>query len=128
MKKQLIFVVVLIALVGLLLTPHFAIAASTPSNITKGVTDFGNNLDLGKKDLKDSVAGVINIALGLLGLIAVVLVVIGGFIWMTAAGNEEKIETAKNLLFAALIGLVIIVTAWSIANFFVSQAVNVTTL
>jgi len=127
MRKQLIFVITLIAFAGLLLAPHFAIAASTPANITQGVTDIGNNLDLGKEDLKNSVAGVINIALGLLGLIAVVLVVVGGFMWMTAAGNEEKIEKAKQLLFSALVGLVIIVAAWSIANFFVSQVVTVTT-
>ena len=127
MRKQLIFVIILIAFVGLLLAPHFAIAASTPSNITQGVKDIGKDVDLGQKDLKESVAGVINIALGLLGLIAVVLVVVGGFMWMTAAGNEEKIEKAKQLLFSALVGLVIIVAAWSIANFFVSQVVTVTT-
>ncbi len=121
MKKQSIFIAVFV-LTSLLLLPSLAIAADDPT----GINNFKDKTSLGKKPLQESVAGIINIALGLLGLIAVVLIVIGGFIWMTAAGNEEKIATAKKLLFAALIGLVIIITAWSIANFFIGSIVNVT--
>lgn len=52
--------------------------------------------------------------LGILAIIAVVLVLYGGFMWMTSGGNEEKIERAKLILKNALIGLVIILAAWGI--------------
>ncbi|MFH1534374.1 MAG: hypothetical protein ABIF80_00130, partial [Patescibacteria group bacterium] len=55
--------------------------------------------------------------LGLLGLIAVIMILIGGFKWMTAGGNEEKIESAKKLLTSAIIGLVIVLLAWAIVIF-----------
>lgn len=61
------------------------------------------------------VINLINWVLGILALIAVILVLIGGFRWMTAAGNEEKVDSAKKLLVAAVIGLVIIMAAWGIS-------------
>ncbi len=64
---------------------------------------------------EDIVINLINWVLGILALIAVILVLIGGFRWMTAAGNEEKVDGAKKLLIAAVIGLVIIMAAWGIS-------------
>ncbi|MFC1598265.1 Mbov_0395 family pilin-like conjugal transfer protein [Patescibacteria group bacterium] len=56
--------------------------------------------------------------LGILALIAVVIVLYGGFVWMTAAGNEEKIDKAKKILRNALIGLLIVLSAWGIVLYF----------
>ena len=50
--------------------------------------------------------------LGLLGLIAVIIIIYGGFTWMTAAGNEERISKAKKILTYSIIGLVVILTSW----------------
>ncbi|MCK4968253.1 MAG: hypothetical protein KAS12_04300, partial [Candidatus Aenigmarchaeota archaeon] len=54
--------------------------------------------------------------LGLLGLIALIIIIIGGFQWMTAGGNKEKVETARKLMINGLIGLVIIVFSYVIAT------------
>ena len=54
---------------------------------------------------------------GLLGLVAVILILYGGFTWMTAGGSEEKVEKAKKIVTAAVIGLVIVILAWAIVIF-----------
>lgn len=78
------------------------------------VSDDLQSIQLGSKSPELVVANIVNWALGVLALIAVILVLAGGFLWMTAAGNEEKIERAKKLLTAAVVGLVIILAAWGI--------------
>ena len=45
---------------------------------------------------------------------------------MTAAGNEEKVEEAKKLMGAGVIGLVIVLASWGIASFILNQLVNAT--
>ncbi len=79
--------------------------------------DPSSTLGLGSADLQETVIAIIQWILGLLGLIAVVMILIGGFKWMTAGGNEEKIESAKKLLTSAIIGLVIVLLAWAIVIF-----------
>ena len=63
------------------------------------------------------VATVIKAFLGLLGIIFIILILIAGFNWMTAQGDEQKIEKAKETLSRAIIGLIIIVAAYSITYF-----------
>lgn len=66
------------------------------------------------QDPRLTVAHIIRVALEFLGIIFVVLTMYAGFLWMTAGGNEEKVTKAKSLLFQAVIGLAIILTAYSI--------------
>ena len=80
--------------------------------------DVQNQLGLGNaKDPRLIAASIINVILGFLGLIAVVIILLGGFKWMTAGGNEDKIEEAKHMLTAGLIGLIIIIASWGISKF-----------
>ena len=65
---------------------------------------------------------VINVVLGILGTIATVLIFYAGFLWMTAAGNDDDITKAKSIMSAAVIGLVIILASYSISNFLVKSA------
>ncbi len=60
---------------------------------------------------------IINFALSLLGIIAVIIVLYAGFTWMTAGGNDEKVGSAKKILSAAVMGLVIIMASYSIMSF-----------
>lgn len=79
------------------------------------ISDVGANLDIGSKNPEEIVVSVINWILGILALIAVVLVIYGGFLWMTASGNPDKVDKAKKILISAVIGLVIILAAWGIS-------------
>lgn len=85
-----------------------------------------SGINLGNKDPRTMAAGIINTVLTLLGIVAVVIVLLGGFKWMTAAGNEEKVGEAKKLLGAGIIGLVIILAAWGIATFILDQLMTQT--
>lgn len=84
------------------------------------------NLGLTNADPRQTAVRIINTALGFLGLIAVVIVLYGGFMWMTAAGNEERITKAKQILTAGIIGLVIIAMAWAIASYVVGAIMTAT--
>jgi cytochrome bd-type quinol oxidase subunit 2 len=57
---------------------------------------------------------VINIFLSLLGVIFMILVIIAGYKWMTAAGNEEQVTQAKSYLKYAIIGLFVITLTWGV--------------
>ncbi len=105
----------------------------TPVLVSAATGDFLglnviNNAEIGltAKDPRETAADIINVALGFLGIVAVVIVLYGGFMWMTAAGNEERISKAKQILSAGIIGLVIIVMAWAIASYVVKALVNAT--
>jgi len=87
---------------------------------------IGNLTGLGVKDPREIAANVINIILGFLGIIAVVLILIGGFMWMTAAGNDDKVATAKKIMTAGIIGLVIVLAAFGIAKFVVNALITAT--
>jgi len=90
------------------------------------IPNSAQNLNVGNASPEDIVVSVINWILGILALIAVIMILIGGFKWMTAGGNEEKVEGAKKLLIAAIIGLVIILAAWGISIYAISNLLNIT--
>lgn len=106
--------------VAVLALPVIA-AAQVNVNTIPGAT-FG----LGTADLQSTVVKIIQWVLGFLGLIAVIMILIGGFQWMTAGGNEEKVGSAKKIISAAVIGLIVVLLAWAIVIFVVSQTNKVT--
>ncbi len=67
------------------------------------------------------VGDIINYLLGFLGVVFLVLILYAGFLWMTASGNEEQITKAKKLLGHSVIGLIIILVAYTIAVLIFSQ-------
>ncbi len=81
---------------------------------------------LGTRTPQAIIGQVINVALGFLAFVAVILILYGGFLWMTAAGNEDRVEQAKKLLTAAIIGLVIILAAWGISLYAIGTLATAT--
>lgn len=76
------------------------------------------------KDPREIARNVINIILGFLGVIAVIIILMAGFQWMTAGGEEEKVAEARQRLIQGAIGLVLIIAAWMIAYFVIDQLVK----
>lgn len=70
------------------------------------------------------VGTIIKAFLGLLGIIFVILMIIAGFNWMTAGGDEDKINKAKDTIRAAVIGLIIVVAAYAITYFVFANLPN----
>jgi len=69
---------------------------------------------------------VINAGLSVVGIVFLVLMLYGGYLWMTARGKEERLEKAKNTLEAAIIGLIIVLAAYGITYFVVDRIISST--
>lgn len=98
-------------------------------------TDYGLKNTVNRTSLKtafsvdrvnaDGASGFLSSRLGILvgailsfiGVIFMVLIIYGGILWMTAMGNEQKVEKAKNLIIQSIIGLIIILSAYTITSF-----------
>lgn len=76
------------------------------------------------KDPRDLARNIINIILGFLGIIAVIIILLAGFQWMTAGGEEEKVSEARQRLIQGAVGLVLIIAAWIIAYFVIDALVK----
>ncbi len=88
---------------------------------------YGAATGLGNKDVRVTIASIIKTAMGLLGIVAVVIVLIGGFKWMTAGGNDEQTGEAKKWIFSGVIGLAIILSAYALATYIINSLVTATT-
>ena len=115
MNKKVFAVVMVLAL---------AIPMMTMAAADLGLGDA--NPGLGDADVKDIVNNIIGVILGFLGLIAVVLILIGGFMWMTAGGNEERVSTGRKYIINGVIGLIIILAAYAIASFVITNLQSAT--
>ena len=102
-------------------------------NIFTRIATTGNNgtikvdggLDGGKgSDLSTAVIGIINGVVAVLGLVAVVVIIIGGINYMTSSGDAGKVKKAKDTILYGVIGLVICVLAFAIVNFVISNIIK----
>src|SRR3989339_517018 len=84
------------------------------------------NTGLGTTDPRIIISQIINIILGFLGIVAVVIILYGGWLWMTSQGDANQIEKAKKILISAIIGLVIIMSAFGIAQFVLNRLYDAT--
>lgn len=118
------------AILAFLFVPLLALPAAAQTTANFGLDNVNEGLDgtLSNSDPRAIIGRIINVALGFLGVIAVAIILFGGFKWMTAGGNEEKTGEARKLLAAGVIGLVIILASWAIATYVInalSEATNV---
>lgn len=72
------------------------------------------------------VGGLIAVVLSLLGIIFLVLIIYAGFVWMTSGGNDQKILKAKKTLVNATIGIIIVLSSYSISTFVLSSLYEAT--
>ncbi len=125
MRLQKIAKVALLIGVFATFTAPMVLHAAAPVT-SYSIEPIGGSIGLGNADLKTTVLNIIRLALGLMALVAVVLIIYGGFTWLTAAGNEENVEKAKRIISAAVIGLIIVLLAWAIVLFVANTTSNVT--
>jgi len=111
---------VILLAVFLFARANLAQAQSTSSangSLQEGVQVISQPLGLPTTDIRVIIVNIIKTALGLLGIILLVISLYGGYLWMTAGGNEEQIAQAKKVLVNAVIGLAIILSAYAIVAF-----------
>jgi len=77
--------------------------------------------DIENIDLLGSISKIINAVLGIVGGVAVLVLIIGGFQYITAAGNPDQVGKAKSTIMYAIVGLVICILSYVIVSFVVSS-------
>lgn len=126
MSSKLARVAATIGLAASLALPAVALAQDGLTAEDVGVTAIGSEIKLGAGDVRQTAARIINVALGFLGIVAVIIVLIGGFKYMVSGGNDEKTGDAKKLIVSGIIGLAIILSAWAITSFVISRLITAT--
>ncbi len=115
--------IVLFVAIGLfaggLLSPHAALAASTDYNtgILEAMRNFGHAIGLSDTDPRVIAGRLIRVAMGFIGIIVLLLILSSGAALMFSGGDDAKIKSAKQTFFSALIGLFIMLSAYSIVSF-----------
>jgi len=92
---------------------------NTNSSSSKTLTN-----PLGVTDPSTLIGRVIKAVLGIVGSLALLMFVYGGFMWMLSAGNEKMIEKGKSTLMWAALGLVVIFMSYALVNFVISTATS----
>ena len=114
-------------LLGALMLPSITHAQFQPGVLPSNLgLEYGTSIGLGTQDIRTTIANILNVAMGLLGIIAVVIILWGGFQWMVSGGDDTKVKNAKNRIIQGVVGLVIIITAYAIANFVITSLLQAT--
>lgn len=75
----------------------------------------------GEANVGELVKNIINILLMIAGIIAVIMIIIGGIRYATSNGDSNSVTAAKNTIMYAVVGLVIAIFAYAIVNFVLTQ-------
>jgi|SRR3989338_6450757 len=135
-KAQILISIVLAALVltNLILVESTAAAdAATKKTITSQMKDALGDIALpkGGDDVEATtqqvVGGIINAFLSIFGIIFLNLMIYGGYKWLVASGREEEIKKAKDTIRSAIIGLIIVMAAYTISYFVAAALQEATT-
>jgi len=84
-----------------------------------------SNIDVPKNSFRSAVVSILNYVLTFVGLIAVAMLIYGGFLYLTSAGNEEQTKKAKTTILYAIIGIVVIALSYVIVNTLIGEGRNV---
>ncbi|MBU2474388.1 pilin [Patescibacteria group bacterium] len=111
-NKKYLFVVLLLIVITLFQTNNIV---SAIKDCPTGQVCLNNPL---KTDSPQALIGkIINAALGIVGSLALVMFIYGGFMWMMAGGNAERVQKGKDTLVWAALGLVIIFSSYALVRF-----------
>lgn len=92
----------------------------TTTGGSTGVNTVGDN----SNNLTNSITGILNGVIAALGIVAVIVIIIGGVSYMTSTGDAGKVKKAKDTILYGVIGLVICVLAFAIVNFVINNIIG----
>jgi cytochrome bd-type quinol oxidase subunit 2 len=111
--------------------PATASAANIDNNLCKGanlsVTDGGCEDGDPEGRVNGLITLIINIFSIVVGVVAVVMIIIGGLKYITSSGDSNNVTSAKNTILYAIIGLVVVALAQFIVKFVLAKAINADT-
>lgn len=127
MKTFKIFIICILIILGFQASSFLALAQSYDFNANSGLSSAAQNAGYEtspEKNVEFYMSQIITIILSVLGVVFLILIIYGGLIWMTAAGNEEKAKKAKELITEAMIGLIIVLAAYAISYFIIGRLIG----
>lgn len=74
--------------------------------------------------LRNIVITILNFVLSFLGILAVAMIIYGGFLYVSSAGNQEKTDQGKKIVTYAVIGIVIILISFALVNTVLTAALG----
>ena len=108
-----------------------ALAIASPTNAQLDAQNTGLAATAGQAGYGDApvevpvvIGRIIAIGIGLIGLILFLFIIWGGFMWITASGDPTKIQKAQGIIINAVIGVVVVLTAYAVTNFAIGQLTN----
>ena len=126
------------SLQGLLIVPMLALGASAAlqvvepvavsaqqSKITEGMEATGID-DSSSADLPGLITIVVNTLLIIVGAVAVIMLIWGGFKYITSAGDASAVTAAKNTILYAVIGIIVAVLSYAIVNWVIETVTSTT--
>jgi cytochrome bd-type quinol oxidase subunit 2 len=134
LKKNiaLLITAVVVALSAGLMVP--ALSSAAQSDLNDSLSCGANNLGVSKStgcesgntsadsDIDKLIENIVNIFSVIVGVIAVVMIIIGGFRYVTSGGDSSNVTAAKNTIMYAIIGLIIVALAQIIVRFVLNQS------
>jgi hypothetical protein len=117
MKKIAKQIFILFSLIGLLILPYFVFANDTMDLLKEAGTTQGPYADADKFTLSSIIGQGVKAFLGMLGIIFIILVIYGGYTYMNARGEEDKVTKGIAIIRMAIIGLVIVLGAYAIWHY-----------
>ncbi|WKZ24786.1 MAG: hypothetical protein QY321_04220 [Patescibacteria group bacterium] len=126
------FISLLLALF-IFVSPVFVLAQEEEENNEPSQTQqsfgFGDRLSTvasvyspeNSASIEDRIGSIIAVILSLLGILFLILMLYGGYNWMTAAGDEEKVKKAGSTIRSAVIGLIIVIASYAVSVFVVAR-------
>ena len=113
LKLTLVLLAFVILLTGLL---SFGARAVSPQEGMKlSATEGG--IDTNNISVSSVIGKFVGALLAFVGVIFFILMIYGGFTWMIARGNEAEVTKAKDMITAAIIGLIIVLAAYGITKY-----------
>lgn len=115
-----------VSLMPALASPVMAQSNNLQTGVCNGVKATGVNdcSDTNGTDLKGLVKNILNILSWIIGVVSVVMIIIGGFRYIISSGDSGQIQSAKNTILYAVVGLVIVIFAQVIVRFVIGSATN----
>lgn len=125
------FLIILVGswLFSLILQPVLVLASPASSALDKTKTAFAPVFDsdtTNNKTIGEVIGDILSYVLSFLGTIFLILLIYAGFLYMTAGGESDKVTTAKSILINATIGLIIVISSYTITFFVVKNLTQAT--
>lgn len=116
-----------LAIVAIMSCGMVAVRAQEDTDVGNliNVGNIAENANLSDQSADTLIANTIKLVLGLLAVIALIIILIGGFKWMTSGGDSTKTGAAKKLMGAGIVGMLIILAAYVASNFIVQAITGV---